>query len=184
MKHILIVPDGMADEPIESLSGHTPMQAARTPVMDDLARAGVVGVVNVTPPGMYPGSDAANMALLGYDPREFYTGRGPVEAAAMQIPMDARDVAFRCSLVSTDGERLTDYSAGHVATEDARTLIELAQKICSRQQRLFPGVSYRHILLWGDGPLNVKTHAPHESSGSSRRPRPRPRRSSAAPRPP
>lgn len=163
MKHILIVPDGMADEPIESLDGQTPKQVSRTPAMDGLAQQGVVGIVNVTPPDMYPGSDAANMALLGYDPVKYYTGRGPVEAAAMQIPMDDKDVAFRCSLVSTDGERLTDYSAGHIDTEDARGLIELAQKLCTRQQRLFPGVSYRHILLWNDGPLDLQTHAPHEN---------------------
>jgi len=163
MKYILIVPDGMADLPMDELGGKTPMEAARTPYMEELARKGVVGLVNVTPPGMYPGSDAANMALLGYDPLEYYTGRGAVEAAAMQIPMDAKDVAFRCSLISTDGETLLDYSAGHVTTEEARPLIEAAQKLCTRQQRLFPGVSYRHILLWNDGPLDLQTNAPHEN---------------------
>jgi 2,3-bisphosphoglycerate-independent phosphoglycerate mutase len=163
MKYILIVPDGMADDPLSDLEGQTPLQAARTPYMDDLAKRGVVGSVAVTPPDMYPGSDAANMALLGYDPRQYYTGRGPIEAAAMRIALDARDVAFRCSLISTDGERLLDYSAGHIATEEARPLIEAAQKLCTRQMRLFPGVSYRHILLWNDGPLEVKTFAPHEN---------------------
>jgi len=112
---------------------------------------------------MYPGSDAANMALLGYDPRENYTGRGAVEAAAMGIPMGARDVAFRCSLVTTDTERMLDYSAGHVATEDARPLIELCEKKLGTQYlHLFPGVSYRHIMLWNDGPLDVETFPPHE----------------------
>lgn len=163
MKYVLIVPDGMADDPLPDLEGRTPLEAARTPFMDDLAKRGVVGGVAVTPPDMYPGSDAANMALLGYDPREHYTGRGPIEAAAMRISMDARDVAFRCSLISTDGERLLDYSAGHISTEEARLLIEEAQKLCTRQMRLFPGVSYRHILLWNDGPLEVKTFAPHEN---------------------
>lgn len=163
MKYILIVPDGAADLPLDDLGGKTPLEAARTPTMDDLAARGVVGLVNVTPPGMYPGSDAANMALLGYDPLEHYTGRGPVEAAAMQIPMGEKDVAFRCSLISTDGETLLDYSAGHITTEEARPLIEAAQKLCSRQQKLFPGISYRHILLWGDGPTDVQTHAPHEN---------------------
>lgn len=163
MKYILIVPDGMADEPLADLGDKTPLEVADTPYMDDLAKKGTVGMVSVTPPEMYPGSDAANMSLLGYDPTLYYTGRGPVEAAAMQIPMDARDVAFRCSLITTDGEKLLDYSAGHVETEAARSLIETAQKLCSRQQRLFPGVSYRHILLWNDGPLDVKTNAPHEN---------------------
>src|SRR5579862_7023428 len=131
MKYILIVPDGMADEPLADLDDKTPLEVARTPYMDDLARRGVVGLVDVTPPGMYPGSDAANMALLGYDPLVYYTGRGPVEAAAMQIPMDARDVAFRCSLIATDGETLLDYSAGHIETADARSLVEEARKLCT-----------------------------------------------------
>src|SRR4051794_19305669 len=108
MKYLLIVPDGMADEPLADLEGKTPMEVSRKPYLDGLAKRGIVGVVDVTPPGMYPGSDAANMALLGYDPLEYYTGRGPIEAAAMQIPMDERDVAFRCSLISTDGERMVD----------------------------------------------------------------------------
>jgi 2,3-bisphosphoglycerate-independent phosphoglycerate mutase len=163
MKYILIVPDGAADLPMDDLGGKTPLEVARTPVIDDLAARGVVGLVDVTPPGMYPGSDAANMALLGYDPLEYYTGRGPVEAAAMQIPMGEKDVAFRCSLISTDGETLLDYSAGHISTEEARPLIDAAQKLCSRQQKLFPGISYRHILLWGDGPTEVQTYAPHEN---------------------
>jgi 2,3-bisphosphoglycerate-independent phosphoglycerate mutase len=168
MKYILIVPDGMADDPLADLGGRTPMEVARKPYMDELAKKGTVGVVNVTPPGMYPGSDAANMSLLGYDPLEYYTGRGPIEAAAMDISLDTRDVAFRCSLISTDGEKLIDYSAGHVTTDEARPLIELAaQKLATRQMHFFPGVSYRHIMVWNDGPLNVQTHAPHENMGRS-----------------
>lgn len=166
MKYILLVPDGMADEPLPELDNKTPLEVARKPYLDELAERGVVGIVDVTPPGMYPGSDAANMALLGYDPREYYTGRGPVEAAAMGIPMDPKDVAFRASLISTDGEKLIDYSGGHIATEDARPLIELAaEKLGTRKMHLFPGVSYRHILLWNEGPLDVLTHAPHENMG-------------------
>jgi len=164
MKHILVVPDGMADEPLEELEGRTPMEAARKPFLDELARDGIVGVAAVTPPGMYPGSDVANMALLGYDPREHYTGRGPVEAAALEIPMDPRDVAFRCSLVATDGERMIDYSAGHIKTEEARPLVELIEeKLGTSRLHFFPGVSYRHILLWNDGPVEVATHPPHEN---------------------
>src|SRR5581483_6828886 len=103
-------------------------------------RGGLVGSVQVTPPEMYPGSDAANMALLGYDPTRYYTGRGPIEAAAIGVPMEPKDVAFRCSLVSTDGEKLIDYSAGHISTEEARPLIELAnQKLGTRAISLFPG---------------------------------------------
>ncbi len=166
MKYLLLVPDGMADEPQEGLNGKTPLEAARTPNFDSLAQRGTVGMVHVTPAGMYPGSDAANMSLLGYDPTLHYTGRGPVEAAAMGIPMDPRDVAFRCSLVTTDGKSMLDYSSGHVATQDARALIELAaSKLLGPRLNLFPGISYRHILLWNDGPTEVQTHPPHENMG-------------------
>ena len=166
MKYLLLVPDGAADEPMPELDGKTPMEVARMPNLDKLAEQGRVGAVQVTPPDMYPGSDAANMALLGYDPTRYYTGRGPIEAAAMEIPLDAKDVAFRCSLISTDGETLLDYSAGHITTEEARPIIELAnQKLGTRSLRLFPGVSYRHILRWTDGPTDVRTAPPHESMG-------------------
>jgi 2,3-bisphosphoglycerate-independent phosphoglycerate mutase len=166
MKYVLLVPDGAADEPMADLDGRTPLEVARTPYLDDLADRGLVGAVQVTPPDMYPGSDAANMALLGYDPTRYYTGRGPIEAAAMDIPMDAKDVAFRCSLISTDGETLLDYSAGHITTEEARPLIELAnRKLGTRAITLFPGVSYRHILRWHDGPVEVRTCPPHENMG-------------------
>jgi 2,3-bisphosphoglycerate-independent phosphoglycerate mutase len=167
MKYILIVPDGMADDPLPELDGKTPMEAAQKPHMNRLASEGIVGIVDVTPPGMYPGSDSANMALLGYDPLQYYTGRGAVEAAAMGIDMEEKDVAFRCSLVSTDGEKMLDYSAGHITTEEARPLIELAgKKLCTKQMRLFPGVGYRHILLWHDGPVEVTTYPPHEYRNS------------------
>ncbi len=168
MKYILLVPDGMADLPVPELDGLTPLEVAKTPNMDRLASLGTVGMVRVTPEGMYPGSDAANMALLGYDPAKNYTGRGPVEAAAMGIDMGERDVAFRCSLVTTDGETMLDYSSGHISTEDARVMIELADyKLGTLTRRLFPGVSYRHILRWVDGPLDLNTYAPHENIGKS-----------------
>lgn len=164
MKYILLVPDGAADEPLAELDGKTPLEVARTPCLDHLAVTGRVGSVQVTPLDMYPGSDAANMALLGYDPRRYYTGRGPIEAAAMKIPMDAKDVAFRCSLVSTDGERLLDHSSGHISNEDAMPIIELAnKKLSTSYLRLFPGVAYRHIMRWTDGPVEVRTVPPHES---------------------
>jgi 2,3-bisphosphoglycerate-independent phosphoglycerate mutase len=166
MKYILLVPDGAADEPLSDLDGKTPLEAARTPNLDDLARNGLVGAVQVTPTDMYPGSDAANMALLGYDPTRYYTGRGPIEAVAIGVPLDAKDVAFRCSLISTDGETLLDYSAGHITTAEAKPLIELANsKLGTRSISLFPGVSYRHIMRWTDGPTEVKTHPPHENMG-------------------
>ncbi|HVK06420.1 MAG TPA: cofactor-independent phosphoglycerate mutase [Armatimonadaceae bacterium] len=166
MKYVLLVPDGAADDPIAELDGKTPLEYARTPNLDDLARRGQVGSVLTVPEGMYPGSDVANMSLLGYEPVKHYTGRGPLEAAALEVPLSERDVAFRCSLVSTDGETLLDYSSGHVETEDARVLMALVQeKLGSRRYRFFPGVSYRHILRVTDGSVDVKTTPPHDIQG-------------------
>lgn len=166
MKYVLLVPDGAADDPLPELDGKTPLEAARTPHLDRLAKAGKVGSVLTVPEGMYPGSDVANMALLGYEPSRYYTGRGPLEAVAMQVPLSPKDVAYRCSLVSSDGTTLLDYSSGHISTEEARTLMERVQeKLGSRRFAFFPGVQYRHILRWTDGQLNVKTVPPHDIQG-------------------
>lgn len=163
MKYVLLVPDGAADDPLPELNNKTPLEAARTPNLDKLASRGRVGSVLTVPDGMYPGSDVANMALLGYEPAKYYSGRGPLEAAALQVPLAARDVAYRCSLVASDGETLQDYSAGHISTDEARVLITLVQdKLGSRRLTFFPGVQYRHILRWTDGELNVKTVPPHD----------------------
>ncbi len=166
MKYIMLVPDGMADLPMAELDGQTPMQAARTPNFDALAEMSLVGSVLTVPPGMYPGSDVANMDLLGYDPRRYYTGRGPIEALAMGVPMDAGDVAFRCSLVSSDGTTLFDNSAGHITTEEARPLIALLQqKLGSDKRRFFPGVQYRHIMAEKGGSVDLQTVPPHDFVG-------------------
>ncbi len=166
MKYVLLVPDGAADDPLAELDGKTPMEAARTPNLDALAQKGRVGSVLTVPDGMYPGSDVANMAILGYDPAKYYTGRGPIEAAALGVPLAPRDVAFRCSLVTTDGETLLDNSAGHIETDDARVLMDLVQeKFGSRRFAFFTGVQYRHILRWTDGELGVRTVAPHDFIG-------------------
>ena len=166
MKYVLLVPDGAADDPIAELDHQTPLQAARTPNLDALAKKGKVGSVLTVPKGMYPGSDVANMSLLGYEPAKYYTGRGPLEAAALDVPLGSGDVALRCSLVSTDGETLLDYSSGHVSTEEARPLIELCQeKLGSRRFAFFPGVQYRHILRWTNGSLDLKTIPPHDFAG-------------------
>ena len=142
------------------------MEAARTPNLDSLAEKGQVGSVLTVPEGMYPGSDVANMSLLGYAPAKYYTGRGPLEAAAMDVPLDSRDIACRCSLVATDGETLLDYSSGHITTEEARELMSLVQdKFGSRRFTFFPGVQYRHILRWTGGSLNLKTTPPHDIQG-------------------
>jgi 2,3-bisphosphoglycerate-independent phosphoglycerate mutase len=166
VKYIILVPDGAADDPLPELDGKTPLEAARTPYLDQLAKAGRVGSVLTVPEGMYPGSDVANMALMGYEPARYYTGRGPLEAAALRVPLGERDVAYRCSLVTSDGTTLLDYSAGHIATEEARVLMALVQeKLGSRRFTFFPGVSYRHILRWTDGELHVRTTPPHDIQG-------------------
>ncbi len=166
MKYIMLVPDGMADLPMEELGGETPMQAAKTPNFDALAEKSLVGSVLTVPPGMYPGSDVANMDLLGYDPRRYYTGRGPIEALAMGVPMDSGDVAYRCSLVTSDGTTLFDNSAGHITTEEARPLIDLLnQKLGTDKRRFFPGVQYRHIMAEKGGSIDLQTIPPHDFVG-------------------
>lgn len=166
MKYVMIVPDGMADQPLAELNGRTPVMAAHTPSMDALAHAGKTGKVLTVPEGMYPGSDAANMALLGYDPHTHYSGRGPLEAAAIGVPMQPRDVAFRCSLVTTDGKRLLDYSAGGILTEQARTLIGvLEEKLSTPAIHFFPGVGYRHVMRWSGKGLDAVCMPPHEMTG-------------------
>ncbi|MCL6518468.1 MAG: cofactor-independent phosphoglycerate mutase [Armatimonadetes bacterium] len=168
VKYILLIPDGMADRPIPELDGKTPMQVARKPFMDHLASTGQVGVVNTIPEGMEPGSDVAAMSLLGYDPRKYYTGRGPIEAVSMEIPLEKKDVAFRCNLVSSDGTTMIDYSGGHVSTDEARELITFVnEKLGTRKVQFYPGVSYRHIMVWRDGSAEIKTEPPHNIIGKA-----------------
>ncbi len=166
MKYVFIVPDGMADLPLSELNGKTPWEAAKTPNWDKLARTSLVGSVLTVPEGMYPGSDAANMTLMGFSPRKFYTGRGPIEAVAMGIPLGERDAAYRCSLVTSDGVTLIDNSSGHISTEEARPLIEmLDEKLGGGIIKFYQGVQYRHIMAWRGGEVDVETVAPHDIIG-------------------
>ncbi len=166
MKYAVLIPDGMADRPLAELDGRTPLDVADTPNMDALARAGMVGLVRTCPEGLPAGSEVANLAILGYDPLQYLTGRGPLEAAAMGITLAERDVAFRCNLVTSDGERLLDFAAGHVPTDQARELIRLVDdKLGTSRIKFVPGVSYRHLLLWEDGPWAVLTHPAHDVVG-------------------
>lgn len=166
MKYITLVPDGFADDPLPEWNGITPKMRAHTPHLDKLAKRSVIGAVWTVPPDMYPGSDVANMAILGYDPRQYYTGRGPLEALAMGISLEEEDVAFRCSLISTDGERIIDHSAGNISSEEARPLIELVnQKLGTRYWRFFPGVGYRHVMVWHEGPADLRCTPPHDVVG-------------------
>ena len=166
MKYLVLIPDGMADYPLDELDGQTPLQAARTPAMDGLARGGAVGLVNTLVEGLPVDSVIANLSILGYDPARYYPGRGPLEALAMGVSLHARDVAFRCNLVTSDGEKLVDYSAGHVTSDEARVLIELVnEKLGTSRIQFRPGVSYRHLLLWEDGPVDLRTFPPHDHVG-------------------
>ena len=166
MKYLLIIFDGMADEPLAELDGKTPMQVANKPYMDDLASRSLIGAANTAPDDMPPGSDVTNMGILGYDPHDYYTGRGAIEASSLEIPMETADAVFRTNLVSTDGELMLDSSAGHVTTEEARELITLIdEKLRTNVIRFYPGVSYRHIMVWRAGSDNVHCTAPYKFHG-------------------
>ncbi len=166
MKYLLIIFDGMADEPLAELDGRTPMQVARTPNMDEIASKGVIGAANTTPFGMSTSSDVTNMGILGFDPLKYYKGRGAIEAASLEIPMQTRDAAFRMNLVSTDGEKMIDSSADHVSTAEARELVKaLDEKLSTNVIKFYPGVSYRHIMIWRGGSDNVHCTAPYKIHG-------------------
>jgi 2,3-bisphosphoglycerate-independent phosphoglycerate mutase len=175
-KFIVLVGDGMADYRIDALDGRTPLEAARTPHLDRLAAAGQMGLVRTIPEGMEPGSDIANMSLLGYDPRRYHTGRAPLEAASLGVRLDPQDVAFRCNLVTLLEDdrgvlRMADYSAGHISTEDAREVIAaLQERAVEGPLRLYAGVSYRHLLVWRAGRDDLQTTPPHDITGEPAEP--------------
>jgi len=172
MKYVVIIGDGMADMPIGELGGKTPLQKAHTPNMDKLAREGRIGRVRTVPEGMHPGSDIANLSILGYNPREYYSGRAPLEAASIGIELDADDVAFRCNLVTLKYNRqrttaiMEDYSSGHITTEEARGLIrEVSRELGSEKIRFYPGISYRHLMVWSGGSVDIECVPPHDILG-------------------
>ncbi len=152
MKYIVMVADGMSDYPIASLGDRTPIEASKIPNMDFIAKNGVSGTACTIPKGMTPASDVANLAILGYDPKKYYSGRGPLEAANMGIDLEGNDVAFRCNLITSDKGILTDYSAGHITTKEAGILIkELNEKLAAPLVKFYPGISYRHLLVIKNG---------------------------------
>ena len=171
MKYLIVLGDGMADRPVPELNNQTPLRLAVKPTIDRLARMGQVGLVRTVPDGMKPGSDVANLSVMGYDPARYYSGRSPLEALSIGVPMTATDVAMRANLVTLSDPDLskavmTDYSAGEISTEEARVLIEdLAKELDSDRFRLYPGVSYRHCLLVKNGSTAVSLTPPHDISG-------------------
>lgn len=168
MKYILLIGDGMGDLPVPELGNKTPLEAADKPVIDRLAREGELLLTRTVPEGFPPGSDVANLSLLGYEPKQYYTGRAPLEAASMRIPIKQGEIAFRCNLVTVDRTKdgaviMRDHSAGHISTTEATQLIKSIQESCGNAHiRFYPGVSYRHLMIHHDGSLPVQTVPPHD----------------------
>ncbi len=148
MKYAILVPDGMADLPLEELNDCTCMESANIPNMDMVARRGIVGTVKNVPRGMTPASDVANLSILGYDPRKYYCGRGPLEAANLNVNLEPNDVAFRFNTVTVNEDKMEDYSAGHISTKESKLLVKLlTDKFGSKRYSFYPGTSYRNLLV-------------------------------------
>lgn len=169
MKYLIMVPDGAGDEEIAMLGNKTPLQTAKINHMNQLAQKGMVGLVRTIPPGIAPGSDAANLSVMGYDPAIYHTGRSPLEAASMGIKMSDTDVAFRTNLVTLKGEGdyedliIADHSSGDITSEEARVLIEyIDEKLGTEEIRFYPGVSYRHAMIVKNGSTAYDLTPPHD----------------------
>jgi 2,3-bisphosphoglycerate-independent phosphoglycerate mutase len=167
-KYAIIIPDGAADEPIERLGNKTALEAADIPNMDKISMQGRQGIVRTVPTGMEPGSDVAQMSLLGYDPQRYYSGRAPIEAAARDIKLSADDWVFRCNLITIADGKMADHSAGHISTKEAGKLIEeLQSQLGSDRIRFHAGVSYRHLTVFKGLDFDVQTYPPHDHIGKS-----------------
>jgi 2,3-bisphosphoglycerate-independent phosphoglycerate mutase len=172
MKYVVLLGDGMSDEPIEALGGKTPLQAAKTPNMDMMAKRGRLGLAHTVPEGYPPGSDVANLSVFGYDPRTCYTGRSPLEAASIGVQLAPEDVAFRLNLVTLTPHASTlymeDFSAGHITTEEAAILINLLQsELGDDEFQFYTGVGYRHLMVWRGGSDRFTSIPPHDITGKS-----------------
>jgi 2,3-bisphosphoglycerate-independent phosphoglycerate mutase len=171
MKYVIILGDGMADDSLAALGDKTPLEYARTPHMDRIAAEGTLGLIDTILPGLPLGSDVANLAVLGYDPRICYSGRGPLEAASMGIVLAPEDVAFRCNLVTLgEGEDpiMEDFTAGHISSMEASKIIgDLGKGIGSETFIFYPGVGYRHLLVWKGGEAEIQATPPHDIIGKA-----------------
>lgn len=174
MKYAIIIPDGAADEPQETLGGRSPLEAANLPAMNAVAAGGVVGQANHVPEALPPGSDVANLSLLGYNPLEHFTGRAPLEAAAQGIALGPGDWAVRCNLVSIENQVMRDFTAGHISTDEAQQLLtSLQQKYDTARWQFHPGVSYRNLLVYRDAgqpapfSMDTRTTPPHDLTDKS-----------------
>ena len=169
MKYVIVLADGMADEPIEALGGKTPLEVANKPGMDRLAKDGEIGLTCMVPEGMAPGSDTANLSVMGYDPKIYYTGRSPLEALSIGVDMEATDVSLRCNVVTLTEEeevyeekKILDHSSSEISTEDAAVLVEaLKEGLKKEGYEFYVGTSYRHLLVWKNGKV-VELTPPHD----------------------
>lgn len=172
MKYIVVLGDGMADQPLAELEGKTPLAYALTPKMDELAAKSEIGMVHTVPDGMSPGSDTANLSVLGYNPRKYYSGRSPLEALSIGVPMKDTDIALRCNIVTLSEEdgpyeeqTIIDHSSGEISTEDAAVLLEAVRKELETDiYKFYVGTSYRHLLIWDKGEV-VDLVPPHDVLG-------------------
>ncbi|MDD7390985.1 MAG: cofactor-independent phosphoglycerate mutase [Lachnospiraceae bacterium] len=172
MKYVVVLGDGMADKPVEELDNKTPLEYAQTPVMDKMAAKSEIGLAYTIPEGMKPGSDTANLAVLGYYPRKYYTGRSPLEALSIGVPMKDTDIALRCNIVTLSEEeenyadkRILDHSSGEISTEEADILIQAMKDAFQNEEfQFYTGTSYRHLLIWNKGEVLEFTQ-PHDVLG-------------------
>ena len=165
-KYAIIIPDGAADESLEQFDEKTPIEAARTPNIDKISTLGRQGLIQTVPEKMEPGSDVAQMSLLGYDPRRYYTGRAPIEAVARNVKLSLKDWVFRCNFVTIADGKMADHSAGHISTAEGGNLIEeLNSQFGTEKIRFYPGVSYRHLLVVKGLDFDVRTYPPHDHIG-------------------
>lgn len=172
MKYIILLGDGMSDEPIAELGGKTPLEAAKTPYMDRLSQIGKIGLAATVPDGYPPGSDVANLSVFGYNPADCYSGRSPLEAASMGIELGPNDVAFRMNFVWLEAHYgklyMGDFSAGHISTDEARLLVAtLQEELGGDEFNFYPGVSYRHLMVWTNGKDQLTFTPPHDISTHS-----------------
>lgn len=168
MKYLVLVPDGCADEPLGELDGRTPLEAARMPNLARLAASSEVGLAEVIPPGLPPGSDVGNLAILGYDPAEYHTGRAPIEAAAMGVELAPGEVAFRCNLVTVTDDVMVDFAAGHVTSEQSHVIIAALDDALGGGRdgvRFHPGVEYRHLCVVPSDFGDAECVPPHDLTG-------------------
>lgn len=169
MKYVIVLGDGMADRPIEELGNKTPLEYAKTPMMDELAKKGELGLVHTIPEGMKPGSDTANLSVLGYDPKQYYSGRSPLEALSIGVPMKDTDIALRCNLVTLSEEEdcyekrhMIDHSSDEISTQDAAILLDAVRDAFENEEfQFYVGTSYRHCLIWNQGKV-VELSQPHD----------------------